>query len=796
MRRVLKWIALVAAGLAVVLIVVAAGLFAWLTGSTPQIAGDIRAPGLARPAEILRDSNGIAHIRGLTRDAAYYALGFAHAQDRLWQMDLYRRLGEGRLAEVAGRLALPADRAVRTLGIYRLAETQYESLGQGAKRALDAYTAGVNGYLESHSGPWPPEFTLLMYRPEPWRGADSLVLGKLLALMLGGNWFSELQRAALLEHLTPEQVEVLLPTTADGPPIRYAGLPAPLSAARMAAAVPDFLRPRRASNVWAISGANTESGKPILANDPHLGLTAPGIWYLARIEAPGLSVTGATLPGMPFHLMGHNGTIAWGLTTTYGDLADLFVERLTEGDADSYETPDGPKAFTVREELIRVRFGRDERLRVRETRHGPVISDVFDSAAARAGAGHVVALAAVALLPGDRTVNAIFRLQTAQSKSAFLRALEDFHSPQQNVIYADTEGHIGLVAPARVPIRGARRGLVPSDGAAGDADWTGFVPFEGLPQEFDPAGGVVLNANNSIVGPDYPYFISAQWEPSYRARRIAELLIGGGQTSETSAAMQADSVSVMARDLVPVMAAALRDGERVSPRLAAATRRLEIWDFRMERTAPEPLIFAAWLRALVKRLVADDLDGSFESYWDLHPRTVTLILSERQEWCDDITTAEAESCSEQTQAALADALAELSDDFGANFTRWRWGEAHEVRFLHPLWSFVPGLGQALGLVARSDGGPFTLMRGGIRFGSGSRPFANNHGAGYRAVYDLSNLDNSLYAMAPGQSGNPFSRLFAAQVEGWLEGETFRIPSRREDVITDALGVVRLVPGEE
>lgn len=794
MRRsliVLKWMALTLGGVLLGLVLAMAGLGLWLTQSLPRIDGPVQVAGLSAPAEVIRDRNGVAHIRAASEADGYFTLGFVHAQDRLFQMDLYRRIGAGRLAELVGAPALPADRILRTLGIYRLAEKQVAALSPDLRLAVTAYTAGVNAFIAQHRGPWPPEFTLLFYRPEPWTPADSLVLGKLLALMLGGNWTEELRRAALLDRLPPEAVEFFLPTAPDGP-LRLTGQTSGTGemATALLAAVPAFLHPRRASNAWAVTGTRTASGAPILASDPHLGFTAPGIWYPVRLTTPQHVVTGATLPGLPLHLLGHTGSVAWGLTTTYGDQTDLFVETVDAADAQRYATPDGPQPFATRRETIRVRFGRDIAMTVRETRHGPVVSDVLPNAAAQAGQGRVMALSAVALQEGDRTPEALLGMNRATDADSFRAALRDFHTPQQNVFFADRFGSIGFVAAARVPVRKTDRGLVPGNGASGAQDWTGFLDFDELPQAMDPPSGQIYNGNNRVVDDDYPYFIGADWDLNYRAERIAELLAEGERPrADDHARMQVDTLSPMARDLLPLLLRAMNEVDTLSPAARNAVTRLHGWDHGMDRARPEPLLFSAWMRALAARLFADEMGGAFSTgQW---PRQIRTALTEEPRWCDDIRTPAAETCPAQVAGALDDAIASLTSAYGADIGNWRWGTAHAVRFTHPAFSFIPGLGRLLGIELDSDGGNYTLKRGGFS-GSGAR-FPNGHGASYRAVYDLGNLDDSRYAYAPGASGNPYSRWFSDQAPLWRDGLYFRIPATPEDAKRDARGVLALTP---
>lgn len=782
MRHVLRGTTIVVA----VVVVALVGVGLWLSTSLPQWTGRITAP-VTAPVEIVRDAVGGTRIVASTQNDAYFALGFAHAQDRLWQMDTYRRIGAGRVAEVIGAPGLTVDRFMRTIGLYRHAERQAKELPTPVQDALHAYAAGVNAYIDRHDGPWPPEFTLLAYAPAPWQPADSLVLGKVLALLLGGNWFEELRRAALLDRLTPEEVEFLMPTGLRDGPTTLAAARLPVAASHLLAAVPSLVRPRRASNAWVVDGRHTETGKPILANDPHLGLTAPGIWYLASLHAPGLSVTGGTVPGMPVHLVGHNENIAWGLTTTYGDLTDLVVLDVDPADPTQYRVGDTRRPFAVREEHIRVRFGRDQVLQVRETDFGPVLSDVLASAADRAGPDAVVVLQAAFLNDADQTAAAIYDLNRATDWSSFRAALRSYGAPQQNILYADTEGTIGFFAPGLVPVRRAGRGLVP--GRTPDNDWTGFVPFDALPQQRDAADGILLNANNRIVGPDYPYFISADWEPPFRAARLDEALRGDlGGDVRTHGALQADTLSTMARRLLPAMIARLGDTP-VSTTAQGIRGTLVDWDYRMDADTTAPLVFAAWYAALVEMVFDDDLG---DQGGGIDPHQLHAVLTgDLTRWCDDRETDTVqETCAMATATALETATASLTARYGTDTTSWRWGAAHPARFTHPLLSFVPGLPRWLGITVPSSGGNYTLMRGGYSGGDGI--FVNGHGAGYRAVYDLNDLEQSLFMVAPGTTGNPYSRYFAEHREAWRIGAMFKLPGV-DDARTDARGILTLVP---
>lgn len=800
MRRVWKslaWVFGVLGGLVLLLLVALGGYLLWLGQSIPERDGAVGVAGLSQPVQVLRDAEDVAYIEAVSQADAYFALGFVHAQERLWQMDVYRRIAAGRLAVVVGPLAADADTFMRTLGLYRAAAADVEHLHPAVAAAVEAYVAGVNAYMAEHSGPWPPEFGLLFYAPEPWTMADSLAMGKLLGLMLSGNWQRELTRAALLQRLPPEQVDFLMRERhpepgGEGPAQRSAldeGLGQLAQAVTgMTRELPAWFRMGGASAAWILSGERTASGMPILASDPHLAFTAPGIWYLARVRAAGipehddlsqrpLDLTGATTPGIPFHLLGQNGRVAWGATTAYGDAADLYLERPVPGDPDHYETPAGPEPFQSRQERVSVRFGADRELNVRESRHGPIISDIQPRAARVIEQGRVLALHHPALLPEDSSTLAIYRLQFARNAAEFREALRDLVAPMQNFLFADVEGAIGFVSAGWLPIRQGHDGRLPTPGWGRETPPEVQIPFEAMPQSMNPAEGVIVNANNSMEGPDTPYPIGDDYDLRYRADRIAQMLTDGraGELAY-SAEMQRDTLSLMAAELRPLMLGEMADIEPADPQMAAALAVLERWDDRMTADSAAPLIFTAWLRQLNRALFEDDLAEDFQGWWDLRPVQVANVLSGERHWCDDVRTSQSEGCGMQAEAALAAALADLRARFGGDMAAWRWGDAHRVKFRHALFGFVPFLDRILNTTAPAQGGNYTLDRGGMSIRSDRDPFAKVHGAGYRAVYDLGDLDQSLYSIVPGQSGNPFERAFADKVEGWVTGRFFHIPT--------------------
>ena len=791
MRRFLKIVLLIVLVVVVVPALLAGGLTLWLGQEQPRHAGSASLPGLDRPVEVLRDADAVPHIFAANEADAYYALGYVHAQDRLWQMESMRRLGSGRLAELFGTRfgdwTLRLDRLTRTLGFHRRAQESYALLSPEAKRALEAYAKGVNAYIATRAEALPIEFQLLRHEPEPWKPADSLVWGKLMALQLAGNYREELARARLAQTLSVQQVRDLYPDDPPGSPVTLAAGLEGLRFDKAESLLAPPLGFDLASNEWVLAGSRTATGKPILANDPHLGLEAPVLWYLARIVTPTHTITGATAPGMPFHALAHNGQVAWGFTNTHSDVQDLFVERVDARDSDRYLTPQGSEPFTTRTEIIKVSGHADEVLSVRETRHGPVISEL--EGVGGASPGHVLSLAWAGLREPDTTADALYRLNHARSAAEVRAALARHVTPQQNVVYADTAGSIGFIVPGLAPVRRRGDGTLPVPGWDGEHDWAGFIPFEALPQTVNPPSGQVVNANNAVVGPGYPYQLAAHWPEPLRAARIQQMLTGGAFSVDDVAAQQLDVTSLAAKELLPLMTAV----QATEGTAAEAAGMLKAWDGRMDRTRPEPLIFEAWFRALNRALFGDELGPLFGEFFWQQTQTVKHALTSRPAWCDDVTTPKAETCADVLRASLDTALAELSSRHGPKPGAWRWGAEHVAALPHPLLSRLPLVGRWFGLAVETDGDSFTVNRGTTRFSDAAAPYAHVHGAGYRAVYDLADLANSRYVIATGQSGNPLSPHWGDFVERWRDGGTVRMAGDRDTLAKAGAQILTLKP---
>ena len=730
--------------------VVVAGGYLWLRSSLPQTDGTITVPGVNAAVIITRDAHGIPTIKAQSDADAAFGLGYVEAQDRLFQMDLMRRYGAGRLSEWFGGAAIDTDKSMRTLGLYRAAEAQYPLLSPELRAVFDAYAAGVNSYLATRSGALPLEYQTLQVAAEQWKPANSLVWGKLMDLRLTGNYRQELLRARLAQRLKPEDLAVLYPGYDPQAPMT-------LGANGFDKILPGLPPVLPASNEWVVDGKHTESGKPLLANDPHLGFATPGVWYLVRIVTPQETIAGVTSPGEPMIVLGHNTHIAWGFTTTGGDVEDVFVEKIDPADGTHYLTPDGSQPFTTRDEKILVKGGDPVTLTVRSTRHGPVVADP--------GGGQVLALEATWLQGEDRTPQALWDASHAHDWDAFHDAFKNAVAPEQNITYADIDGHIGFFAPATVPIRAQGDGTAPVPGWTGENEWTGTVPFEGLPQGFDPPSGRFVAANNKIVPDSFPYMITKNWELPYRAQRITEMLDATPmQSPDTAAAMQADIESTAARQLLPLMLAA-------TPQSGAgqdALRRLRAWDKRMSRDRVEPLLFIAWLREFNRQILADKLGPLFDNYWALHPDVIQNILANHPDWCDNRETREVETCPQQLGAALDRAIDGLGRRYGGDMSTWRWGNVHPASFPHAIWSRLPLIGGWLGVAIPDDGSFDTIDNATMFAGSEAQPYTAVHGTSMRMIVDMADPAGAQFMVAPGQSGNLLSSHYSDLLPVWRD----------------------------
>ncbi len=745
-RRLLFWL-----GFVVLLLAAVVTGMLWLT--LPPRSQQARVPGLSGPVDIGFDTDGIPRVRAASATDAAAALGFVHARDRLFQMELMRRAASGRLSEIAGPATLATDRLMLTLGLRRRAVADYPTLPAETRAMLEAYASGVNAWIAERGRFSAPEF-LYFGRPDPWEPADSLLWGEIMGLSLSLNWRTELSRQSLAGHVPQQLIDELWPpASSEGRP--EAALAPALShiASDLAAVLPRFpapyTLPETASNEWAVDGRHTATGAPLLAGDPHLAFGFPSIWYLARIETPDGVLVGATAPGVPFLVLGHNGHIAWTFTTTGADVQDVFIE--TPAADNEYQTPDGPRPFTVREERIKVRGEPDQMLTVRETRHGPVISDLSNRN------GPILAVSMANLAPGNTAAAGLLALNQAHDVDAAGKAAPMITAPVQNLLVADRQ-RIAFYVTGRVPIRRAGDGSVPVPGD-GSHDWTGWATGDQLPHVVAPASGRLVNANDRVAPPDFPIFLGRDWFGDWRATRIRELLDRADRHTQADfARMQVDVHSDFARQVLPKLLA-IPVTEDI-PRRAQGL--LRDWDGAMTIDAPQPLIFNAWLhyfygRVLEQGGIAVNDGGPLLEF-------VGYVLSPAgAHWCGG-------DCTSMLQTSLTDAISDLVRRFGNDPTQWRWGDAHPAIFAHPMLRPLPILGRFATLSIPSPGDDSTVDRGGPAY----KQFQSVHGAEYRGVYDLADLDRSLFMMAPGQSGNLLSSHARDFLIRWRDGATITL----------------------
>jgi penicillin amidase len=704
-------------------------------------------------------------------------------------MEFQRRIGAGRLSEILGKRLVETDRFLRTVGFRRAAADAVAALSPAARARLDAYAAGINQYLATSSAR-PIEFRLLRASAPPFDAVDCLVWSKMMAWDLASaNASNEIRRARFIAAVGPGRAAELLPPVPAEPTI--------LRDDEWKAAIADFpsripdsesggratwkpLATRFAllddlgfggetagSNSWVLAGSRTASGRPILANDPHLGLRTPSVWYLARLEAPGLSVAGATLPGIPTVIIGHNARIAWGLTSLEPDVQDLYLERTDPADPERYFHNGAWRRFETRTETVRVRGGRDVVFQVRSSVHGPIVTDTLDGA--KSLPSPAVALRWTGLDPEDTTSEAFDGFNTAGNWAEFLAAASRLHAPGQNMIYADVDGHIGYTASGAIPIRPRSDGLLPVSGEGAD-DWRGYVPFAALPRVLDPPRGFLVTANNRVVSERYPYLLTADWPEPYRAQRITDLVLSRKVSgSDDMRAIQRDVVSLQARDLLPL----LLDTRPASPASARALERLRLWDRAFSRDSVPAAIYAAWY-ARLSEMPQDELGATPSG--SVRSRFLINALASDSAWCDDTRTPARETCADFKTATLARAVSDLERRLGGDPAAWTWERLHRARLPHGVLDRVPVLSRIFSLETGAGGDASTVNVGAYRR-DGS--FLMTDGASYRQILDLSDFSRSLYVHTTGQSGNVFDSGYRNLLPLWRDGRYVPIGGRAE-----------------
>ena len=821
------------------LAIVCGAVYVSLRRSLPQIDGVLTVTGISAAIDVVRDADAIPHIFASTRLDALYGLGYVHAQDRLWQMEFQRRIGFGRLSEVLGPAAVPQDRFLRTVGFGRAARAAWASMADGDKREVNAYVGGINAFLASHHGiALPPEFTLLRFEPEPWSGADVLAWVKMMAWDLSANYTFELLRHDIVRAVGEQKLaELMPPYPKDGLSIlasfalsrsrepqalrsAVAGRPEGLNydnaswfgafASSLSTgdpAVQDLLlgsatSEGRGSNNWVVDGTLTASGRPLLANDPHLGTRLPSVWYLAHMSAGEFDVIGATLPGAPAVALGRNRFIAWGATNVAADVEDLYRETL-DPTGRFAEFRGGQEPLQVVSETIVVKGAAPIHLDVRVSRHGPLVSDAINANYALQKRNPApppvepLAFRWTALDSDDTTLSAFLRLNDARNWNQFTAALRDFVVPSQNFVYADVDGHIGYYAPGRIPIRARGDGSLPADGSQGDAEWIGWIPFDELPHAYDPPEHFIVTANNRPAPASYPHLLGLEWPEPYRAQRITDLLHqavsrGSKLTPDDFASMQADTVSLHARALLPLL---LSHAHPESAADAQAVTIARSWDDDARADSAATAIFEAWFLRLAPAIVGDELgpiviDGYQSRFTYITRMAAGVLATNDNPWCDDARTARRETCDDAVSAALHEAVVQLTRQLAGDMARWRWDGAHRAVFPHQGLDAVAALRPWLSRSVPGAGDWSTVDVGPV---STDHPLEQRSVPSYREIIDLSPQNDSRFLDAIGESGHPLSRHYDDFLADWKAVKHRRMRTDRGAIEQGALGHLRLQP---
>ncbi|TVP98300.1 MAG: penicillin acylase family protein [Balneolaceae bacterium] len=758
----------------------------------PSYNVTLRMDGLQQPVDVHWDPYRIPHIYARNEDDLYFTIGYIHAQERLWQMTLSQIAAEGRFAEFLGEDLVPFDIYQRTLNIWHTAGKIESESDPHLIHILQKYADGINHYVNKHQNYLPIEFSLLGIKPIEWTPRHSIAVARLMAWDQNMHWWSELTYAYLAEKLEPLQFQQLIPVYSDEFPttITNAGTNRAAESALAFLETEISMRSKLSkngfpfgSNAWAVNGSKTESGLPMLAGDPHMGLSIPGYWYEVYYHTPDHQLAGTTIPGAPFIVLGQNKQLAWSMTNIMADDTDFFIEAVDPSNpqlyvADSLGTSAVHQHFRERREIIQVNGGNDKVHVVRSTRNGPVISDIHPSAGLLEDKvvtlrwmGHEI----------SHELWAMYQMNRAENMQQFRNAVEMFHSPGMNFIYADADDNIAIFTGASLPVRDFnpltfRKGWDPL------YQWNGTIPFDELPHLVNPESGYVAHANNKMHTDNYPHYISTFWEPPSRIIRIEQLLESSDNlTVEYMQAMQYDVFSEHSRDITELILPILR-GDPNPDRFRIALSYLENWDHHYYPTSTAASIFDLFFMKFAEIVLKDDLgEEAYNTLVRLEHLAVmilTRMLEQDSSFFNIVTTPELETRSHIVRESMAMALEELTDRFGSEPSEWRWENLHSLTLKPPLLgeaSEAPDAPVIFRIIVNNlfSKGPFSARGHGMTINKGQyswhRPFEMDLGASIRRIIDFSSPERTLSVLPTGQSGNPFSANYGDQTNLWLEG---------------------------
>ncbi|MCY4304676.1 MAG: penicillin acylase family protein [Aestuariivita sp.] len=819
MLGVFKWLSRLTVGI-IILTLLALGLTYFLAKqSLPNYNKTITVNGLNEQIEIVRDNTNVPHIFGVHDEDVFFGLGYAHTQDRLWQMTILRRTIQGRLSEVFGSRALNFDIIMRRYGLYQQALESVEYQDDYTKAALNAYSAGVNARLDeiqqNSLGRGAPEMFLFDAPITLWQPADSLAIIKLMGIHLSAHLSAEILRAQVALEL--EDLDRLMDILPDAPGSSIAALPRysnlfpniPRNQAIHLAEV-DKLSPFKsknfsgASNAFAVSPEKSASGSTLLANDPHLGFSAPSIWYLARLKLKRGDVIGGTIPGIPIIMTGRSEKLGWGLTYSYLDDQDVYFEKINPSNAAEYLTSDGYKAFVSERSTIKVKGSEPVSINLRWTDNGPVLPPHHLSLGSITPAGHVASLAWTLFNDRDTTMTAAMRIMGAHSVQEAISHTKLFIAPSQLLTVIDQK-NIAMKLMGAMPRRNINhqtQGRLPSSGWLEENQWQGRYSDSLNPRFINPVGGILGNTNNKFIDRPFPLHVSFEWGDTQRVKRWSRLMQNRQiHTRDSFIEAQLDTISYSARSILPLIGAELWfTGEpavahTLDRKRQVALKLLAEWNGEMNEHLPEPLLYAAWIRALQDRLIRDELGKIADKFTHVEPVFIERVfrnINGASIWCDVIQSTVKESCAEIAKLALDDALISISERYGDDIQTLRWGDAHEATHDHQVLGEIPFLKPLVNIRQSTSGGDNTLQRG-LTSGQEPNPFNNIHGAAYRGIYDLADPDSSLFIISTGQSGHPLSRHYDDLAQLWRRGDYITMSLDEELARAASVGITLMLP---
>ena len=818
MERVFVWLMRITLGVAAVAGLLVSFAYFFLSRSLPDYSKTVEFSHITEEIEIVRDTANVPHIFGKNDQDTLFALGYVHAQDRLWQMTMLRRTAQGRLSELFGAETLTVDMVVRRLGIYSASRASLSALRSDTMAKLEAYAKGVNARLEEinlgNLGRGAPELFLFSNFIAPWSPTDSLAIIKLMGLQLSSHLESEVLRARVSLILDDDLLKDLLPDVPGSGVAElndFASMFPSLLKQHTSVAMPKHsLSPFKsialsgASNAWAALPGRSASRGTLLANDPHLGLTAPSIWYLARLELENGGVIGGTIPGLPVILVGRSASLGWGLTTANVDDTDVYIEKLNPANPNEYQSLDGFVPFFKKQSIIEIKDQKPVTLDMLWTENGPVLPASHYNLGAITPDGHVTSVAWTLLSGQDTSFEAAFDIMVSGSVQAAMTASQTYIAPGQNLTLAD-KSQIAMRTIGALPKRDPRhqsKGRMPTAGWLAVNRWQGMFDASVNPVFLNPTGGILGNTNNKYIDRPFPEHISYDWGDTQRVQRWTGLMQNREvHTRDSFIEAQLDSVSPTARALLPLIGAELWFQSENAPANTSLGRRqvaLELlanWNGEMNEHLPEPLIYAAWVRALQIRLIEDELGPLHEEFTQVEPLFIEKVYRDivgAGQWCDVVQSTPVETCAEIARLALDDALAGLEKTYGSEITALRWGEAHQATHDHPVLGNIPVLKWFVNIRQSTSGGDNTLQRG-KTIGTGPNPYLNVNAGAYRGVYDFANPDSSVYVISTGQSGHPLSRHYDDLGELWRRGEY--VPMSLDETLAraGATGITTLRP---